>query len=52
MVSSPERLAKMIAMAILRKGRNAFNVAATVRFAVAVTLPEARNLGGGGFAIG
>lgn len=52
MVSSPEPLATQIGVRILEKGGNAFDAAAAVGFAIAVTFPEAGNLGGGGFAVG
>lgn len=52
MVTSPEPLATDIGVEILRKGGNAFDAAAAVGFALAVTFPDAGNIGGGGFAVG
>lgn len=49
MVSSQETLATQIGVDILSKGGNAIDAAVAVGFALAVTLPRAGNLGGGGF---
>ncbi|MBN2329232.1 MAG: gamma-glutamyltransferase [Candidatus Omnitrophica bacterium] len=49
MVAGPEPLAVQIGVDILKKGGNAFDAAAAVGFALAVTYPSAGNLGGGGF---
>ncbi|MEM5583595.1 gamma-glutamyltransferase [Roseibium sp. AS2] len=49
MVSSQEAVATGIGVDILRKGGNAVDAAIATGFALAVTLPRAGNLGGGGF---
>lgn len=49
MVSSQEKLASRIGQQILRQGGNAVDAAVAVGFGLAVTLPRAGNLGGGGF---
>jgi gamma-glutamyltranspeptidase / glutathione hydrolase len=49
MVATQERHATRVGVDILKKGGNAIDAAVAVGFALAVTLPRAGNLGGGGF---
>ena len=51
MVSSQEARASQIGVDILRQGGNAVDAAVAVGFALAVTLPKAGNIGGGGFML-
>ncbi|MBM7073895.1 gamma-glutamyltransferase [Shewanella sp. 202IG2-18] len=49
MVASQETLASQIGVDILKQGGNAVDAAVAVGYALAVTLPRAGNVGGGGF---
>jgi gamma-glutamyltranspeptidase/glutathione hydrolase len=51
MVVSQNKLAADIGADILRKGGNAVDAAVAVGFALAVTLPRAGNVGGGGYML-
>lgn len=51
MVSSQQHLASQVGMDILQQGGNAIDAAVATGFALAVTLPKAGNIGGGGFML-
>ncbi|WP_371194020.1 gamma-glutamyltransferase [Glaciecola sp. SC05] len=50
-VAMPDTFAAQVAMDILDQGGNAIDAAIAVQFSLAVTLPEAGNIGGGGFMV-
>lgn len=51
MVVSQNEIATRVGTEILRKGGNAVDAAVAVGFALAVTLPRAGNVGGGGYMV-
>lgn len=51
MVASQEKLATQAGLEVLEEGGNAIDAAVTVGFTLAVTLPRAGNIGGGGFMV-
>ncbi|WP_285649776.1 gamma-glutamyltransferase [Allomuricauda sp. NBRC 101325] len=51
MVVTAHPLATSIGLEVLKKGGNAFDAAVAVQYALAVVLPKAGNIGGGGYMV-
>src|SRR5690606_6135328 len=51
MVVTAQHLASQVGLEVLQKGGNAVDAAVAVGYALAVTLPSAGNIGGGGFML-
>lgn len=51
MVVTAHPIASQVGLEVLRQGGNAFDAAIAVKYALAVVLPKAGNLGGGGYLV-